>query len=292
MQSYAPDLLDQNVNRWFNQNPERRMIRVLDGKVRAFLSDRYRRLDNLELCAAVLPVIQEMPGSQVESCEVTPTHLYIKVVNRRVKAEVKVGDVVQAGFVVSNSEVGLGSLRVEPLVFRLVCKNGLICKDLVQKKYHVGRQVNASDDSAYELYSDATLAQDDKAFFMKVQDVVRAAVDEAKFMLTVEKMRESTQIPLKHDPVKSVELLADKFQLTENERGDILRQLFMGADNSHYGLVNAVTAASKIAKSYERATDLERIGGEILSLPVSQNILPPPSYDAYQTISEYETISA
>ncbi len=292
MKSYAPDLLDQNVNRWFNQNPERRMIRVLDGKVRAFLSDRYRRLDNLELCAAVLPVIQEMPGSQVESCEVTPTHLYIKVVNRRVKAEVKVGDVVQAGFVVSNSEVGLGSLRVEPLVFRLVCKNGLICKDLVQKKYHVGRQVNASDDSAYELYSDATLAQDDKAFFMKVQDVVRAAVDEAKFMLTVEKMRESTQIPLKHDPVKSVELLADKFQLTENERGDILRQLFMGGDNSRYGLVNAVTAASKIAKSYERATDLERIGGEILSLPVSQNILPPPSYDAYQTISEYETISA
>lgn len=292
MKSYAPDLLDQNVNRWFNQNSERRMIRVLDGKVRAFLSDRYRRLDNLELCAAVLPVIQEMPGSQVESCEVTPTHLYLKVVNRRVKAEVKVGDVVQAGFVVSNSEVGLGSLRVEPLVFRLVCKNGLICKDLAQKKYHVGRQVNASDDSAYELYSDATLAQDDKAFFMKVQDVVRAAVDEAKFFLTVDKLREATQIPLKHEPVKAVELLADKFQLTENERGDILRQLFMGADNSRYGLVNAVTAASKIAKSYERATDLERIGGEILSLPVSQNILPPPSYDAYQTISEYETISA
>ena len=146
MQSDEPDLFDQNINRWLNQSPERRMIRVLYGKVRAFLSDRYRRLDNLELCAAVLPVIQEMQGSQIESCEVTPTHLYLKVVNRRVKAEVKVGDVVQAGFVVSNSEVGLGSLRVEPLVFRLVCKNGLICKDLAQKKYHVGRQVNASDD--------------------------------------------------------------------------------------------------------------------------------------------------
>ena len=140
MQSEAPDLLDQNVNRWLNQNPERRMIRVLDGNVRAFLSDRYRRLDNLELCAAVLPVINEMKGSAIESCDVTPTHLYIKVVNRRLKAEVRVGDVVQAGFVVSNSEVGLRSLRVEPLVFRLVCKNGLICKDLSQRKYHVGRR--------------------------------------------------------------------------------------------------------------------------------------------------------
>ena len=292
MQSEAPDLLDQNINRWLNEKPERRMVRVLDGKVRAFLSDRYRRLDNLELCAAVLPVIQEMQGSQIESCEVTPTHLYLKVVNRRVKAEVKVGDVVQAGFVVSNSEVGLGSLRVEPLVFRLVCKNGLICKDLAQKKYHVGRQVNASEDLAYELYSEATLAQDDRAFFMKVQDVVRAAVDETKFMLTVNKMREATQIPLKHEPVKSVEVLADKFQLTENERGDILRQLFMGADNSRYGRVNAVTAASKIAKTYERATDLERIGGEILSMPVTRNMLPPPTISAYQSLPEYQTLSA
>ena len=252
MQASAPDLLENNVNRWFNQTSERRMIRVLDGNVRAFLSDRYRRL----------------------------------------KAEVKVGDVVQAGSVVSNSEVGLGSLRVEPLVFRLVCKNGLICKDLAQKKYHVGRQVNVSDDSAYELYSDETLAQDDKAFFMKVQDIVRCAVDEARFALTVDKLREATQIPLKHDPVKSVELLADKFQLTENERGDILRQLFIGADNSRYGLINAVTAASKIAKSYERATDLERIGGEILALPVPQNLLPPPTVASYQSLPEYESIPA
>ena len=292
MQSEAPDLLDRNINTWLEQKPERRMIRVLDGNVRAFLSDRYRRLDNLELCAAVLPVISEMKNSVIESCEVTPSHLYLKVVNRRLKAEVRVGDVVQAGFVVSNSEVGLGSLRVEPLVFRLVCKNGLICKDLAQKKYHVGRQVNVSDDSAYELYSEETLAQDDRAFFMKVQDIVRSAVDETRFMLTVDKMREATQIPLKHDPIKSVELLADKFQLTENERGDILRQLFMGGDNSRYGLVNAVTAASKISKTYERATDLERIGGEILSLPVPRNILPPPSFDVNLAIPEYETITA
>ena len=292
MQAAAPLLLDQNVNTWLAQNPERRMIRVLDNNVRAFLSDRYRRLDNLELCAAVLPVISEMKSANIESCEVTPTHLYIKVVNRKLKAEVRVGDVVQAGFVVSNSEVGLGSLRVEPLVFRLVCKNGLICKDLAQKKYHVGRQVNLSDDAAYEVYSDETLAQDDKTFFMKVQDIVRAAVDEAKFLLTVDKMREATQIPLEHNPVKSVELLADKFLLSENERGDILRQLFMGGDNSRYGLINAVTSASKIAKSYERATDLERIGGEILALPVPRNILPPPTIEAFNTLPEYDSISA
>ena len=270
MQLEQPRLLDENVNTWFRETPERRMIRVLDGNVRAFLSDRYRRLDHLELCAAVLPVIQGMKGASIESCEVTEAHLYLKVINKKTKAEVSVGDVVQAGFVVSNSEVGLGSLRVEPLVYRLVCKNGMISKDYAQKRYHIGRQAGGNAEEAYEIYSDETLAQDDKAFFMKVQDTVRCAVDEAKFQMTVDKLREAMHIPMEHDPVKSVELLADKFLLTQNERGDVLRQLFISGDSSRYGLVNAVTAASQIASDYERATELERIGGEILAMPTAK----------------------
>ena len=282
MQREFPDLLDENVNGWFDQNPERRMIRTLDGHVRAFLSDRYRRLDNLELCAAVLPVIQDMKGASIESCDVTETHMYLKVVNKKMKAEVAVGDVVQAGFVISNSEVGLGSLRVEPLVFRLVCKNGLICKDYSQKRYHVGRQAAASEDDAYELYSDETLRQDDKAFFMKVQDTVRCAVDEAKFLLTVDAMQRAMHIPLEHDPVKEVEVLADRFPLSQGERGNILRQLFLGKDLSRYGLVNAVTAASKFCDSYERATDLERMGGELLALPIPKTAVPVAPPIAYR----------
>lgn len=287
MQSKSPTLLDANVNTWLKRNPERRMIRVLDGQVRAFLSDRYRRLDNLELCAAVLPVIKEMKGANIESCEVTPTRMYLKAVNKKLKAEVTVGDVVQAGLVISNSEVGLGSMRVEPLIFRVVCKNGLICKDAAQKKYHVGRQVNVSEDTAYELYSEETLEQDDKAFFMKVQDVVRSAVDETRFMLTVEKLRETKKVPIGKDPVKAVEVLADKFQLMVNERGDVLRQLFMGDDNSRYGLMNAVTSASKLAKTYDRATELERIGGEILALPIPRNLLPPAADEMLDSSSMY-----
>ncbi|WP_026759964.1 DUF932 domain-containing protein [Selenomonas ruminantium] len=267
MQRESPALLDANVNNWLQQTRDRRMLRVMDGNVRAFLSDRYRRLDNLELCAAVFPIIKDMKGAVIESCEITDAHLYLKVINRRMKAEVAVGDPVQAGFVISNSEVGLGHLTIEPMIFRLVCKNGMICKDFSQKKRHVGRQVE-NYDTAYELYSDETLAQDDKAFFMKVADTVRCAVDESKFMLTVGKMQEAMNIPLDHQPMQEVELLADRFNLTENEQGDIFRQLFISGDNSRYGLLNAVTAASQNAADYERATELERIGGEILALPV------------------------
>ena len=86
-------------------------------------------------------------------------------------------------------------------------------------------------------------------------------------------MREAMEIPLADNPVQAVEELADRFLLTQNERGDVLRQLFMGGDSSRYGLINAVTAASKLADSYERATELERIGGELLALPVPQHIV-------------------
>jgi len=128
MREEYPSLLDDNINSWFGKNGERRMLRVLDGNIRAFLSDRYRRLDNLELADAVLPIIKEMKGAEIVSSQVTDTHMFIKVINKRLKAEVTAGDVVQAGIVISNSEVGLGSLKVEPLIYRLA-KNCLAIKN-------------------------------------------------------------------------------------------------------------------------------------------------------------------
>ena len=174
--------------------------------------------------------------------------------------------------VISNSEVGLGSLKVEPLVYRLVCKNGLIVKDYTQKKYHVGKQVD-SEESAYEIYRDETLAADDKAFFMKVQDTVRCAVDETKFLLSVNKLIAVKSEHTGDNPIKTVELLADKYVLNQNERGSILRHFIMGGDDSRFGLVNAVTRASQDIEDYNRATELERLGGELLSLPIKSEII-------------------
>lgn len=281
MRNEYPDLLDYNINSWFQERPEKRMLRTLDGNARAFLSGRYRRLDNLELAYAVFPVINEMKGAEVVSCQVTDNHMFIKVINKRLKAEVALNDVVQAGMVISNSEVGLGSLKVEPLIYRLVCKNGLIVKDYAQKKYHVGRQIE-KEDSAYEIYSDETLEQDDRAFFMKVQDTVRTAVDEAKFQLSVNKLRQSKEVYTGDNPVDTIEVLADRYILNEAEKGGILRHFLIGGDISQYGLINAVTRASQDIDDYTRATDLERIGGDILASVVKDNKLRLPIRNALE----------
>ena len=84
MKSEYPELLIQNVNGWFSRTPDtKRMLRTMDGTARALLSDRYRRIDNFEVASAVLPIISGMDGASVESCELTNSRMYLKVVNPR-----------------------------------------------------------------------------------------------------------------------------------------------------------------------------------------------------------------
>ena len=146
----------------------------------------------------------------------------------------------------------------------MVCKNGLIVKDFTQKRYHVGRYVEA-EDSAYEIYSDETLQADDRAFFLKVQDTVRCAVDESKFMLTVDRLKAAKNEFTGSDPIKTVEV--DRYLLNQSERGSVLRHFIMGGDSSKYGLIQAVTRSSQDVEDYNRATALERLGGELLAIP-------------------------
>jgi len=269
MRSEQPVLLDRNVNTWLQSDDDRRMIRTLDGNVRAVLSDRYRRLDNFDLAESVLPILQRLPQVRFESVELTETRMYLKVVTPLLKHEMAPGDVVQAGVVVSNSEVGQGTLSVQPLLFRLVCRNGLIAADRSLRKTHVGRSIG-SDDQALTVFKDDTLVADDKAFFLKVRDVVESAVSEATFLQAAHKLQKTLHIPLIGDPVTTVEVLANRYTLNDTERAGVLRHLISEGDLSGYGLVNAVTHYSQEIDDYDRATEFEALGGRLIELPAQE----------------------
>jgi hypothetical protein len=265
MKEQQPELLAENVNTWFHNKPSERMVRTLDGSARAFLSNRYRRLDNYQIASAVLPVIQQMPDAKIESMDITDTKMYLKMVNPRLETEISKGDIVQSGFMISNSEVGLGSVAVMPLILRLVCTNGMVVNDAGQRKYHIGR-ANQSDSNS-ELFRDETLEADDRAFMMKVQDTVRAAVDEAQFAKVVKIMRESKDAKITTSDIPHmIELTGKTFNLSKEEGGGILDNLIRGGDFSLYGLANAVTRHSQDVKSYDRATELESIGFDVISM--------------------------
>ena len=265
MLTEQPELLATNVNTWLQKEPSKRMVRTLDGKVRAFLSDRYRRIDNFEIAQAIFPIISDMPDASVESCELTERRMYLKVVNPRITTEIVPGDVVQSGILISNSETGLGSVSVMPLVYRLVCKNGMIAADSGKKKYHVGRTNDADDN--YQIFRSETIDADDKAFIMKLQDIVRATADSVQFERIVSVMRTGTTAKITSDDVPGVVELASKaFGIQEKESSGVLDYLIRGGDLSLYGLANAVTQQAQDVDSYDRSTELEMTAWSMLNM--------------------------
>ncbi|MBQ8962659.1 MAG: DUF932 domain-containing protein [Clostridia bacterium] len=273
MKSRKPELLAENVNSWLSERDQAYMIRSMDygyGRVaRAFLSDRYRRIDNLEVASTVLPLFAGQPDMEVVSCEVTENRLHLKIVNHKLEAEVIPGDLVQAGVVISNSEVGLGAVSVQPLVYRLVCTNGMVCNDFGERRAHVGRQAKALEDS-FHLYTDETIQAEDKAFMLKLRDTTLAAIEETRFAMIVGRLRESTDVRITGRIQDVVELTGKAYDLNQPEQDNILNYLISGGDLSLYGLSNAITRASQDVESYDRATALEGIGWQVATMEPAQ----------------------
>lgn len=271
MRKEAPGLLATNVNNWFAQNPEKRLIRTLDGYARAFLSDRYQRIDNNHVAEVVLPVLSQTPGIEIMSAEITESRLYIKAVTHSVSGEIKskrVGDFVEAGVLISNSEVGLGAVQVMPFFHFLVCTNGMVRNKEGLRAAHLGTKLDG-DDYVASILTDETRKHLDQGVLLKVRDTITAAMDPDRFAEAVRKMQGLTTQYVSGDPAKAIEVLADDFGMIGDERSSVLRHLIEGGDLSRYGVMNAVTRTAADLESYDRATEFEAMGGRILDLPAA-----------------------
>lgn len=258
-------LLSLNVNHWLKSCPKRRMVRTLSpvsGNMqfvgRAYLSDRYRPLDNYDLMNVVIPKMIDSQ-MQIRSSNLSETHLFIHAVFPQMEAEVSVGDVVRAGVQIRNSEVGLSSVSIMPWVERLVCSNGMVVADRGIRKYHCGRK---QVDGTYELFSDKTKKKSDEAFWMQVCDVIDSLMDKKKFDRIVESYRAAKGIDI-GEPRDAVEV-TKKYGVFDSEAGDVMKFLCEGGDMNLWGLANAVTQKAHTAETYDRAVELEEIGGRLI----------------------------
>ncbi len=285
MRKEEPALLARNVNAWLAKaaekegGPEKRMIRTLDGKARAFLSDRYRPLENEDLANAVLPVLLDMK-LDIMSSQITDQRLYIKAVHPKVTRELKAaggkfGDgkhniirCLAPAITISNSEVGSGALSVLGGVYDGFCSNLASFGERSARKYHVGKQHDIiGGEETWAMLSDDTRKKTDAAMWSQVRDIVRGAFDEANFNSLCDKISETQTHAIDGDPVKVIELTSKRFRMQEEEGTSILRHLIDGGSLTRFGLYNAITRASQDIESYDRATEMERIGAQIIELP-------------------------
>jgi hypothetical protein len=271
----APELYAQNVNHWLQSSQDKRLVRTLDGNVRAVLSDRYRPLDYASMAEAVLPVLLEQ-NLFIASCEITERRMYIKAFDRRIEREIAVKgtdpahtflkDVVFPSIVISNSEVGYGALSVAAGVYTGGCTNWAAFADSKMRKYHIGAKQLESE-NVYALLSDKTKRLTDAAIWSQTQDVVRSAFDIASFEARVGQIQETAVQVIGGDVVKVVNLTSERFGLSKSEGSSVLKHLIDGGDLSRYGLFNAVTRTAQDVEDYDRATEIEQVGGRVIELP-------------------------
>ncbi len=279
MRAEAPDLLATNVNRWMHDKPAKRMVRTLDGRARAFLSDRYRPLENIDLAEAAIPALQRLGGVTIISTEITERRLYIKAVDQRVVEQVGTRRVVNGKLVtyddvcpticISNSEVGMGALSIEVGMFTHECRNMALFRESSLRKHHVGGRMDLTD-QVQAMLSDQTKNLTDAATWAQVRDVVAGAFDPAAFKGRIQRLEEMVEDKIEGDPVKVVELTSRKLNFTEGEQKSVLRHLIEGSDLSRYGLFNAITRTAEDLADYDRATDFERAGGAVIELGRSE----------------------
>jgi hypothetical protein len=194
--------------------------------------------------------------------------MYLKLTTPRLQGEVKVGDLVQSGIVISNSEVGAGCLTVQPLIYRLSCLNGMVvntAQALGLKRRHLGARVLA-DGIDYQILSSETQALSDKALWAQVQDTVRYSLSETVFSQTLQTLQTAESAPIKK-PLEIIELAQKRLGLSDDEKTGVLDRLIVSGSPTVWALANAVTNLANVAPSYERATELETLGWDIVARP-------------------------
>lgn len=274
----APDLLATNVDRWFAKYPAQRMVRTLDGATRGFLSNAFRPLEYADMAEAILPAMLAR-NMEIMSCEITETRLYIKAVDTKLFRDVPVGykmgdgshrifDTCAPAVIASNSEVGKGRLVIETGIYTRACTNMALFADGGMKRTHVGARHKVLDgvENIDHLLSDRTKQATDQALWLQVRDVVGAAFDEKLLAKRVDALTAAATNKITGKVEKVMEIAANQFSLNDGERESVLKHLIEGGSLTQYGLHAAITRAAQDVQSYDRATEMEYLGGRVIEL--------------------------
>lgn len=264
LEASFPELLIHNFNTIIQKSDVRRMVRTLDGNARAFMSDSYRRIDNELVFDGMYPVLDRL-GAKIESANVSDDYFHLQATMPNIEGEIRKGDVVRYGVTIRNSEIGKGALSVSPLIYRLACTNGMVVADQVRRRAHIGGSYLDGEEGWIAL-SSATQMLKTRAMVAELAEYLEAMASPFMFEKTLSTLRDVADQELPAEPTLVVESLAARYSLAKPEMESALIALAESKDYSRWGLANAVTVLANDSQSYDRAVDLETLGGRIMQM--------------------------
>ena len=259
----SQELVAHNLNFWINKNKNRKlMLRTWDNPVhnqkemRAIMSDRYKRIDNDVVVNHSLNKLMDM-NADLKYAHYDGDYLNITAVTPKLEGEVEKDDIVQGGITITNSEVGGGSLIIQPFIYRLVCTNGMVAPRYLNRFYarHVGKIViDAEKDDQWVTIIDN----------MKKQ--IELVSNSELFQENLQKLKDATKQSINSHQIVQ---LAKRQGVSDSERAQIFERLgkYVGDTftTSKYELANAITnLANDEDKTDDRARFLQELGGLII----------------------------
>lgn len=210
---------------------------------------------NLDLLDAVVEDLQALPWRiRIDHCHECDGDLHVAVVATDLGRNLDLGDRVNAGFFLQNSESGGFATIACERAFRVACENGA----LVECEPAQSLQITPSKQT--------DLGESGQRWQKKLPEVIARSfsadgldVDLARFRATLTQMLVT--------PYELLCSLEAQGLISADEQSAIQTCFDDAADFSLYGLINAVTqVAHRLRQSdaWVRAFQIERLGGEIL----------------------------
>lgn len=276
LREQRPALYDANVNGWLDGDERNFLLRCLrpetgsgPGAVRAFLSDGYKIIDNLDVLMAALDGVRRsgLPV-RVDRCDLTGRRIYVRVICEQVRtlapallagyrspftgASGADNPVVFSGFLITNSETGCGAFTLVPRLVVQVCDNGLTITKDAMRAVHLGERHDEGVISWSGDTQDKTLA----LITAKTTDAVTAFLDPGYTEHAIREIEKAAGRPVA-DPAETVRAVSQRLRFTEDQQAGILTHFIRGGDVTAGGVMHAVTSVAQTLTDADAAYDLE-----------------------------------
>lgn len=258
----GPNLWQQELacriltDHYSHAEPMRLLARSVNGQLRGWLSDKFRRLDSRPLVDALAAEAQNVGAIPCDGTA-TETRVALKVIVPHVLEPVP-GEFVVFGGEWSNSDYGNGVHGFRAFALRVVCLNGMTRENML-RQVHIGGKL--SEDVAF---SDRTYRLDTAASVSALRDIVRSALSPAGIEATSAKIREAHGKDMNkgqlQTAVKALDKSTQKAIVDAFASEDVIN---LPAGNTAWRASNAVSWIARHTDDPEKKLDLERLAGSL-----------------------------
>jgi hypothetical protein len=282
----APELYAANINTWLERSDASYLVRCMTsdnggGTARAFLSNSYKIVDNLDVLFSVLDGIRTagVPVN-VAHADLTDHGMYVQVVCEQIAVmapELLAGyrspwngqsaddlPVVFAGLKISNSEVGAGAATITPSLTVQVCSNGLTISRDALRTVHLGSRL----DDGVITWSSQTQAANLQLIRSKAADAVTSFLSIDYLQAKVDQMTRLAGKPIDR-PERTIRHLGKKLGYSEDTQNSILSHFIRGGQLTAGGVMQAITSVAQGLGDADAAHLMEGQALEALELAAS-----------------------